>query len=116
MGARARNLVYWPGLSTDIETTRQLWQTCNRIAPSQPQTFTRNSAAPSIPFEQIVADYFELKGKHYLVTADQLSGWANVTRAQPGSPNSGAYGLISALRLLFQDKGVPEEIASDGGR
>ena len=116
MGAQARNLVYWPGLSVDIETTRQLCQTCNRIAPSQPQTFTLNLTAPSTPIEQIVADYFKRKGKHYLVTLDQLSGWANVTRAQPGSPNSGARGLISALRLLFQDKGVPEEIASDGGR
>ena len=50
------------------------------------------------------------------MTADRLSGWASVTRAQPGSPNSGAKGLISTLRLLFADKGVPEVIASDGGR
>ena len=70
MGAWARNLIYWPGLSADIETTRQLCQTCNRIAPSQPQTSTLNSTAPSTPIEQIVADYFKLKGKHYLVTAD----------------------------------------------
>ena len=115
MQARARGVVFWPGISSDIDTTRQLCSTCNRIAPSQPQTFMRNSAAPSTPFEQIVANYLELRGKH-LVTADRLSGWASVTRAQLGSPNSGAKGLISTLRLLFADKGVPEVIASDGGR
>ena len=116
MKNRARGIVHWPGLSTDIDATRDLCSTCNRIAPSQPQTFTSNSASPSTPFEQIVADYFELRGKHYLVTADRLSGWATVTRAQPGTANSGSKGLIAALRLLFTDKGVPEEIASDGGR
>ena len=116
MKNRARGIVHWPGLSADIDATRDLCSTCNRIAPSQPQTFTSNSASPSTPFEQIVADYFELRGKHYLVTADRLSGWATVTRAQPGTANSGSKGLIAALRLLFTDKGVPEEIASDGGR
>ena len=43
MKNRARGIVHWPGLSTDIDATRDLCSTCNRIAPSQPQTFTSNS-------------------------------------------------------------------------
>ena len=56
MQARAKGVVFWPGISADIETTRQLCGMCNNTAPSQPQTFTHNSDAPSTPFEQVVAD------------------------------------------------------------
>ena len=65
------------------------------------------------PFQQIAADYFELKGHHYLVTADRLSGWLDITHAD--RHNRGAKGLIAALRRLFATYGVPEELASDGG-
>ena len=34
MGARARETVFWPGMSEDIQKTRQTCQPCIKIAPS----------------------------------------------------------------------------------
>ena len=107
----AEGLVFWPGISKDIDTTRATCGECNRVAPSQAQQRTPNSAPPKTPFQQLAADNFELKGHHYLVTADRLSGWLDITHAD--KHNRGAKGLIAALRRLFATYGVPEELATD---
>jgi len=70
---------------------------------------------PTTPFKAIAADYFCLKGQYYFIAADRLSGWTEQTLIKPGSNNSGANGLCTALRKLFVTFGVPTEIASDGG-
>ena len=112
---RAAQCVFWPGISSDVQKRRASCATCNTIAPSNPQVPTEQSDPPTTPFESIAADYFDLGGHHYLVTVDRLSGWIDVTRAAPGTAASGAKGLISCLRSIFADKGVPVELSSDGG-
>ena len=115
MGARARETVFWPGMSEDIQKTRQTCQPCIKIAPSQPDIPARLSMPPSTPFEQIFADFFNCAGHHYLVIGDRLSGWCDVFEAPNGSAQAGAEGLITNLRNLFSRIGVPDEISSDGG-
>ncbi len=63
------------------------------------------------PFQAICADFFTFKGKTYLVIVDRYSNWPIVERA-----NDGSKGLINCLRSTFATYGIPDEIASDGGR
>ena len=79
MKAQAREAVYWPGLGTDIENFKKNCQTCRQIQPSQVHNTIFYPRIPSMPFESIVADYIDLAGQHYLVIADRLSGWTEVT-------------------------------------
>ena len=61
-----------------------------------------------MPFESIVADYFDLAGQHYLVIADRLSGWTEVTHVvRNGASASGT--LCGALRRNFVLFGVPAD-------
>ena len=102
----------WPGINSDIEAFKQNCLTCRKIQPSQVHHTSFVPRIPSMPFESIVADYFDLSGKHYLVTADRLSGWPEVVQAAPGE---GAAGLCTALRGQFARFGVPSDFSSDGG-
>ena len=115
MESRARAIVFWPGMSQDIQNVRDACLHCCRNAPSQAATPAIAPYIPSTPFESIVADYFESHGHVYLVVADRLSGWVEIFSSLSKSFSSSAAGLITHLRNFFRVFGVPEELSSDGG-
>ena len=115
MFCRAQAVVFWPGMTADIEESRNQCRTCHRNAPSQAKLPPTAPKIPTTPFEMIYADYFQLASKHYLIVGDRLSGWTEVVKADPGTSSSGSKGLCEALRKVFMTFGVPEEISSDGG-
>ena len=115
MEARARTIVFWPGLTTDIDNARANCRDCITNAPSQARLPPAPYDPPTTPFEKIVSDFLECGSHHYLVVADRLSGWPEVFKSPTGSPESGADGLICCLRNCFGRFGVPTEVSSDGG-
>ena len=115
MQLRAQSIVFWPGMSRDIAQKRATCDDCNRNAPSQPSVPSEPAIPPSVPFQQIVADFFDFGGHHYLVAADRLSAFSEVFYTPTGTSRAGARGLIICLRKWFQTFGVPEQLSSDGG-
>ena len=78
MTYRARTLLFWPGITGDIQLTRDMCHQCNRNAPSQAAPSASEPSIPSTPFEMVFADYFQFSGHHYLVAGDRLSSWVEV--------------------------------------
>ena len=115
MGSRARALMFWPGMTKDIEDIRSSCYECNRNAPSQASLPSIQAIPPTTPFQQIYSDFFDFGGYHFLIIGDRLSGWTDVYPAPVGGVYSGARGLVKCLRTFFATYGVPEEISSDGG-
>ena len=115
MQSRAQSIIFWPGMTLDIQETRSKCRECNRNAPSQAPIPSEPAVPPMTPFEQIFTDFFEFGGHHYLVTGDRLSGWSEIFSTPSGSAWSGARGLIGCLRSSFSTFGVPDELSSDGG-
>ena len=115
MEQRTRQIVYWPGMSTDIRAIREQCSDCNRNAPSQAATPPLPTSPPTTPFEEVFADFFDYGDHHYLVVGDRLSGWVEVLSSNSGTNLAGAAGLIRHLRPFFATFGVPNEISSDGG-
>ena len=115
MQVRAQSIVFWPGMTVDIQETRSKCGECNRNAPSQAPLPSEPAVPPSTPFEQVFSDFFEFGGHHYLIIGDRLSGWAEVYSTPSGSAWSGARGLVACLRSFMATFGVPEELSSDGG-
>ena len=115
MERRAQSIVFWPGITNDIQRIRATCLHCNTNAPSQAQTPSFPASPPSTPFDMIVADFFDFGGNHYLVIGDRLSGWPEIYSTPSGSASAGARGLIACLRKFFATFGVPEELSSDGG-
>lgn len=115
MELRAQSIIFWPGITKDINQIRAKCMDCNKNAPSQAQVPSDPAIPPSTPFEKIFADFFDFGGHHYLITGDRLSGWPEIFSTPTGSSKAGARGLIACLRSSFATFGVPEELSSDGG-
>ena len=115
MEQRARSITYWPGMSKDINKTRESCADCNRNAPLQAATAPISSPPPTTPFESVFADFFDYGGHHYLAVGDRLSGWVEVFGSKAGTLYAGATGLIRHLLSFFATFGVPAELSSDGG-
>ena len=115
MEQRAQSIVFWPGMTRDIQQVRAKCMDCNVNAPSQAQHPTSPACPPSTPLEKIFADFFDYGGHHYLVVGDRLSGWPEVYSTPAGSAHAGANDFIACLRKFFATFGVPEELSSDGG-
>ena len=58
MGSRARAVLFWPGMSKDIEKVRQNCIVCDLNAPSQAHLPTVPANPSQRPFDEIYADFF----------------------------------------------------------
>jgi hypothetical protein len=111
MLSNARDRLFWPGLDAAVRQMRLQCRQCNKNSPSQPSEPLVVSPSPEIPFEQTVADFFDLEGHKFLAFADRFSGWLEVERLPT---NSFRHAKRVFLRW-FRTYGVPAEIATDGG-
>ena len=67
--------VIWLGLYRDLEGTLSACDTCNLNAKLNPKLPPRPIADPEYPFQMISLEYFNIKGKQWLVLVDRYSGW-----------------------------------------
>ena len=112
MNDRAKHSVYWPGITSDIENMRKACVYCNRNAPTQPMMPPLPLASPDFPFQYIVADYFDVKSKTWLVIADRFSGWLSLSYFPREASTTD---LIKILKEYFTTFGIAEQFASDAG-
>ena len=109
---RARQIVYWPGINSDIKNTVEACTKCQEHQPSLQQEPLQRDPLPSRPFEDVSADLFYYAGKTYLVYVDRLSGWIKLNEF---SHDPSSHQIISTIRKFFVDTGVPVRIRTDGG-
>merc|ERR1712106_1271177 len=113
MNNRVEQSIFWPQISVDVLRRRHECMTCIRDAPSQPAGTPVAPPSPSYPFQMVVADYFSLAGKNYLVVGDRYSGWLSIHEAGAGEFNGAT--MVKVLREQFSNFSIPEELATDGG-
>ena len=73
MNLRARETVYWPGISEDINTTYQRCTICAKFARTVQKETLKPTETPLHSWDKLGLDIFQLKGVHYLLTADYFS-------------------------------------------
>ncbi|XP_033749269.1 uncharacterized protein K02A2.6-like [Pecten maximus] len=109
--SRARELLYWPGMSSEIEDTVSKCSTCatnSRKNPKEPLLMTEN---PNRPWSVISADIFEFQGHNYLVTIDHYSKWPELSKLDDmSSKNTMLY-----LKSQMSRYGIPDKLITDNG-
>ena len=69
-------------------------------------------ASPEFPMQMIVADYFDVKGKSWLVLADRFTGWLSLFYFPKEASSSD---LVKRLKDYFSVFGIAEHLSSDSG-
>ena len=112
MKARARQIVYWPGMTKQLEEfVRQCQECCTHQRPLSQEPLL-NDRTPSLPFELTIADLFSCQGWDFLTYVDRLTGWSCVVRT---GRSTSSHDVIIHLRRWFSDVGVPNVLYTDGG-
>ena len=107
---RAKQAVWWPGISTQIEALVANCVTCarERRNPAEPLVYT---PFPAYPWQKVAMDLFEWRGRPYLLVIDYYSRYVEI--ALLSSTTSPA--VINHLRSIFARHGFPEIVVSDNG-
>lgn len=108
--ARARESVWWPGLSDMIEQIVRKCPVCikerkERHEPLLPMDF------PTRPWQRVGMDLFKYNGKWFLLMTDYYSRYPEVFTL----PNLTSETVINFCKAAFSRHGVPDEVISDNG-
>lgn len=108
---RAREIMYWPNMNSQIQDMVSHCQTCLTHRKE-------NSKQPLIPHEipqrawsKVGADVFHSAGKSYLLVVDYFSKFVEVERLT----NLTSDLVICKLKNIFSRQGIPDVVMSDNG-
>ena len=108
---RAREVLFWPGMSLDVEQMVTNCSVCADFAKKQPTEPLKPTVPPSLPWQKIGTDLFEFQGEHYLLSVCYRSKFPEVTKME--SLRSSV--VVEELKRQFGVHGIPAEVVSDNG-
>lgn len=106
---RARDVMWWPGMSAQIERTVAGCDTCAERAPAQPREPLVPHAVPEAPWQVVAADIFHMRNKNYLLVVDYYSKFVEVVTLYDLRSST----VISQLKSIFARHGIPKKFISD---
>jgi len=108
---RARELIYWPGMTRDIRQHVQACSVCATYPDKQPLETLRRHDLPERPWQKVGTDIFTFCDRNYLVTVDYFSNFIEVDYL----PDTQSHTVITKMKLQFARYGIPDILISDGG-
>jgi len=108
---RARELVYWPGMSNDIRQHVESCDVCATYSSKQPLEPLHLHDTPIRPFQKVGTDLFSLHEKNYLITVDYHSHFFEIDYLPVTTSNA----IVEKMKHHFARHGIPDTVISDNG-
>ena len=107
---RARQSVWWPGLSKQLQELIANCHTCCKASKQRTEPMI-SSPFPDLPWQKLGMDLFEFNKITYLLIVDYYSRYIEVAKLN----HSTAEEVILHCKSIFARHGIPEEVITDNG-
>ena len=107
--ALARQSMFWPGMSRDVELTVSKCVICNAYRKQQPSEPLLPHPVPQRPWQKVGADIFSFARKDYLLVVDYFSKYPEIALLEDKTATS----VKRHLKSIFARHGIPEELMAD---
>ena len=104
---------FWPSINKAIEEVVHQCETCTQFQSQNAAAPLTPTPTPSHPWQMCAKDIFMLEGIDHLVVGDLYSKMIFVRCLPPGQSN--ANKVVSLLKEMFSEHGIPEVLHSDNG-
>ena len=107
--ARARQALYWPGMSAEITDIVSACSTCQEHRNYHQCKELLQHEVPTEPWIKVGADLFTLKRKNYLLIVDYFSKFCEISLLGDTSSST----IITHMKSVFARHSIPKLVASD---
>lgn len=111
MMRRARDAIFWPGMSKEIKQMVNSCDICQQYKPRNQKESLMDVDDGGRPWNKIGLDLFEIVGRNYLVIVDYYSSFTKVEFLTSTTSNH----VIAIIKKMFARYGIPTQLVSDGG-
>ena len=107
---RAKDLLFWPGMNSEICEMVQKCETCQRFQNRQPKEPVSTKATET-PWYKLGIDLFQINNVNFLVVVDYFSNYPEVFSLD----NTLSSTIITKMKSVMSRHGIPMEVICDGG-
>uniref|UniRef100_A0A8C1MGR5 Gypsy retrotransposon integrase-like protein 1 n=1 Tax=Cyprinus carpio TaxID=7962 RepID=A0A8C1MGR5_CYPCA len=108
---RAKQSVWWPGISKEIQVSIENCAFCRINKPAQHREPLMNTPLPDAPWVRIAADICEVNKTNYLVVVDYFSRFIDIAYL----PDMSGKTVVLRLSNMFARWGCPDTLVTDNG-
>ena len=108
---RARDILFWPEMSSQIEEKVSQSCLCAQFQRAQPREPMIIQDLPDKMCSKVETGLFVYNGVHYLLCVDYYSKWIEVAKLD----NLSSDNIIRHLKSQFARYRIPDELISDNG-
>ncbi|XP_040065275.1 uncharacterized protein K02A2.6-like [Ixodes scapularis] len=111
MKQRARDVMFWPGMSADIQEKAERCALCRQQKPRNQRLPMMSHDVPELPWQTVGMDLFHQAGGEYVIIVDFYSFYFELRRLK----HTTADAVIKFCQEVFVTLGLPHKLISDTG-
>ena len=108
---RARECLYWPGITAEVKDFIQKCDICRSLESKQQKETLHPHEIPTRPWTRIGADLCVQGENNYLITVDYFSNFWEIDYLE----DTTAKTVIRKLKANFARHGIPDVLITDNG-
>ena len=94
---KAKDVVFWPGMSSQIKETVSKCQICAEFQAHNPRQPLQTHEIPARPWSRVAANLFSLHSKNYIVLMDYYSDFIEVNKLPDTTFSTFSFGISDCL-------------------